>query len=136
MLKQLSLASFALIVSLPALADVTQETISDVRIENASVINVQDVGYRLMFKIANDSPEQITITGMTSPAANTIDLIYFSHHDGATDLIDLTLLPDEETDFSTSHLQALLVGFDDDQTTVPFTIMLRKGSVVGEAHVH
>ncbi len=136
MLKHLFLTTLAIAVSLPVLADVTRETVSDVRIEDASIIAVQDIGYRLMFKIANDSPEPITITGLTSPAANSVDLIYFSHHGGAADLHDLTLLPDEETDFSTSHLQARLIGFDDNQTIVPFTIVLRKGSVEGEAHVH
>lgn len=136
MSKQAFLAAMALIVSFPANADVTLETVSDVQIQDASIRDDDDHGYRLFFLIANDSPERITITGLTSPAATAVRLIYRSHHGDAADLTGLTLLPDEESDFSTSHLQARLIEFEPHQTPVPFTIILQKGSVAGEADVH
>lgn len=136
MFRNLSAAILAILVSISAQADITQDTLLDVTIEDALVMTDQDGVHRLKFRLVNNSPERITITAITSPAARNIELTYNSHHGEKSAVSDLTILPDEETDFSTSHLQARLVGASLDDGNVPFVIFLQKGSVEGEADVH
>lgn len=135
-MTELPLALILIAVSSGASADITTETVRDIVIYDASLKAESDGTYRLLFRVSNDSPETVTLVGLASSAAGQADLIYRSHHGQEEPVQTLTLRPDEEVDFSTSHLIARLSGVFDDLEVIPFNLSFREGVVGGEAHVH
>lgn len=130
--------ALALVLANPVIsaADETITSVLDVLIEDASLAVEPDGVHRLRFRLVNDSPSNITLIGVRSENAAQGELIYHSHHDASEPIEALFLKPDEEADFSTSHLQARLVGLSITNSSVPFTLIFRNGEISGEAHVH
>lgn len=121
-------------------ADETTATLSDLMIESATIEAGEAGGdSRIRFLISNDSPETVTVVGLRSPIAASGSLTYFSYHGEAETSVAMTIKPDETLDFSTSHLVAKLIGLKaplrpNDRAL--FELVLRRGSALGEAHVH
>ena len=134
--RHLTAIFFALAVSSPVQADITQASLTDVSIAHASVVVEDDVVHRLMFRLANDSAYPITFTGITSPAVDGIELAFHPKAGPRTTFTEVTLLPDEEVDLSTSHLHAHLIGMHLNGDLLQFSVVLRNGVVEGEADVH
>ncbi len=122
----------------PALApaDVSTETIRDISLERASVTLTEGGDARVQFVVSNDSPEPITIVGISSDQAETGEVIALSHHGAPVEPTILVLMPDEEMDFSTSHIQAKLSGVEVEFGILEFRLLLSDGFIEGEAHVH
>ncbi len=131
-----TLAVIAILGATQAQADLSADTVRDLFIENASATVLENGDVRLRFTLANDSPEPIFVTGVSSPSALSGENFGASHHGTKFPVSGLILQPDEEIDFSTSHLQARLMGVDDLTDALAFTILLDDGAVCGEAHVH
>lgn len=117
-------------------ADETITSVLDVAIEDASLAVEPDGAYRLRFRLVNDSPTEIVLTGVESKNADRGELIFHSHHGSSEPIVSMPLQPDEEIDFSTSHLEARLIGLTDAGSSVPFTLIFVNGKISGEAHVH
>ena len=118
------------------LADESTDTIRDLTIENASAEIMANGDIRLRFTLSNDSPEAITVIGVSARSAGSGKIVGNSTHGRAFPVPGLILQPDEEIDFSTSHLQARLVGIVDRPESLAFQVLLDDGAVDGEAHVH
>lgn len=131
-----ALAVIAILSATQAQADLSTDTVRDLVIENASATVLENGDVRLRFTIANDSPEPVIVTGVSSPSARSGEFVGDSHHGTTFPVSDLVLQPDEEMDFSTSHLQARLTGVADLTDALAFMVLLDDGAVSGEAHVH
>ena len=131
-----ALTSLALLGAAEVQADLSTETVRDLSIENASATVLANGDVRLRFTLANDSPEPIFVTGVSSPSALSGEIVGDSHHGTKFPVSGLILQPDEEMDFSTSHLQARLTGVADLTDALAFTVLLDDGAVSGKAHVH
>lgn len=136
----LALAACLALAGGAADADETTATLSDLMIENAT-IEAGDAGgdSRIRFLISNDSSETVTVVGLRSPAATSGSLTYFTDHGEAEPSAAMTIKPDETLDFSSGHLAAKLIGLKAPlrpNDRVPFELMLRSGSALGEADVH
>lgn len=131
-----------IITALPMaiLADVTTETASDIEIEAASVASARaGTDTRLKFRLYNNTPATVTLTGLRSPRSDAGTLGFYTHHGVENLSPTMVMLPDETLDFSTSHLVARLTGPRTDLErgeVVPFEIVFQRGSAKGEAHVH
>jgi len=119
-----------------SVADTTFTAITDVTIEDASLEREDDGAYHLRFRLINDSPAEIMLIGVGSIAAENGQLIYYSSHSSSEPIETLTLQPDEELDFSTSHQRALLTGLKIDGGKAPFHLLFQRGRIDSEAHVH
>lgn len=128
--------SIALALPWTSAADETITSLLDIAVEDASLAVEDDGAYRLRFRLVNDSPTEIVLTGVESKNATSGELIFHSHHGSSETIESMPLKPDEEIDFSTSHLQARLIGLTPTGKSVPFTLILVNGKISGEAHVH
>lgn len=130
--------TLALVLAYPAtsVADETITSVLDVSIEDASLAAEEDGAYRLRFRLVNDSPREFVLTGIESNSADRGELIFNSHHGSSEPIESMPLKPDDEFDFSTSHLEARLIGLKPASKIVPFTLIFRDGKISGEAHVH
>lgn len=128
--------SIALALPLTSAADETITSLLDIAVEDASLAAEDNGAYRLRFRLVNDSPTEIVLTGVESKNATRGELIFHSHHGSSEPIESMPLKPDEEIDFSTSHLQARLIGLTPAGNSVPFTLILANGKISGEAHVH
>ncbi len=135
MMMSLAIAAFLSITNSP-LADTTFIALSDVTVENASLVQEDDDVYRLLFRLINDSPAEIVLIGVGSVAADSGQMIYYSHHSASEPIESLVLKSDEEVDFSTSHQQALLKGLEISDGKAPFYLLFSRGRIDSEAHVH
>ena len=117
-------------------ADETIISVLDVTIEDASLTADDDGAYRLRFRLVNDSPSLIVLTGVSSKNAASGELIFNSHHGSSEVIESMPVKPDEEVDFSTSHLEARLIGMTPAGNNAPFTLIFRNGEISGEADVH
>lgn len=117
-------------------ADLSTDTVRDVSIESASVIFSEERDAWLMFTISNDSPETIRVMGVSSLSAQAGEIIGASHHGEEFSVSGLVLEPDEELDFTTSHLEVWLSGVTKPEGLLDFEVILADGAVTGQAHVH
>lgn len=117
-------------------ADLSIETVQDLSIENASVTVLANGDIRLRFSVANDSPETVIVTGLSSPLAQSGEIIGASHHGAAFPVTRLIIQPDAEIDFATSHIQARLTGVTEIKDALVFHVLLDDGAVIGKARVH
>lgn len=117
-------------------ADITVPSVMDVTLEDAALTVDPEGGHRLRFRIINESAADVVLTGVGSPVADAGALVYHSHHGASEPITALILKPDEEADFSTSHLRAHLTGLRPVDGTAPFRLIFRRGEIVAEAHVH
>jgi copper(I)-binding protein len=131
-----ALTAISILGATQALADPSTETVRDISIENASATVLVSGDVRLRFTLANDSPEAVIVTGVSSPLTQSGEIVGASHHGKAFPVSELILPPDEEMDFSTSHLEAQLLGVAERHDTVAFQLLLDDGSISREAHVH
>ncbi|MEM7545150.1 MAG: hypothetical protein AAF367_06400 [Pseudomonadota bacterium] len=130
------LTALAILGATQVQADLSTDTVRDLSIEDASATILANGDVRLRFILANDSPEPITVTGVSSPSARSGEIIGDSHHGTTFPVSGLILRPDEEMDFTTSHLKARLTGVADFKGVLVFQLLLDDGTVSGEAHVH
>lgn len=131
-----ALTTLAFLGATQVQADLSTDSVRDLSIENASATMLVNGDVRLRFTLTNDSPEQIIVMGVSSPSAQSGEFIGDTHHGTQFPLSGLILRPDEEMDFSTSHLVARLTGVADLNEALAFQILLADGAVSGEAHVH
>ena len=131
-----TLTAFAVLAAAQVHADLSTDTVRDLTIEDASATVLANGDVRLRFILVNDSPERITVTGVSSPSAQSGEIIGASHHGTTFPVSGLILQPDEEMDFATSHLEARLTGVADVDGALVFQVLLDGGAVNGEAHVH
>lgn len=117
-------------------ADLSTDTVRDVSIESASMIFSEDRDARLMFTVSNDPPETIRVMGVSFSLAQAGEIIGESHHGEEFSVSGLVLEPDEELDFTTSHLEVRLSGVTKPEGLLVFEVMLSDGAVTGQAHVH
>lgn len=132
----IALAVSMIFSAMPVLADLSTDTVRDLSIENANATVLANGEVQLRFVLTNDSPEAVIVTGVSSPFAQSGEIVGASHHGAAFPISNLIVQPDEEIDFSTSHLRVRLTGIADPKDVLAFYVLLDDGAVSGEAHVH
>lgn len=120
-----------------ASADVTEEVANDITISDAAISTLATGEVRLKFKIANDGAEPQYLVGANLDGTSSVSLIYYSRHGKREPIKRLAVLPGEEVNFATSHMQAIVVGLPSDGfRKVPFDLIFENGAASSAAHRH
>lgn len=123
--------------SFSAVADITREVINDITISEASIESLDDDNARLRFIISNDGAEAQFLTGVSVDGGAEAKAIYFTSHGKDEPVERLAILPDEEVNFATSHMQVVVPGHGaNNAKMVPFELIFESGAANAVAHRH
>ncbi|MGB0412431.1 MAG: hypothetical protein ACPGFA_12640 [Pikeienuella sp.] len=124
-------------LSFPVAADITKEVINDITILDASIETLDDDNARLRFIISNDGAEAQFLTGVSIDGAAAVQAVYFTSHGKDEPVERLAILPDEEVNFATSHMQVIVPGHGaKNAKMVPFKLIFESGAANAVAHRH
>lgn len=130
-------AAFTALLISPVAADITKEVINDITISEASIETLDDDNARLRFIISNDGAEAQFLTGVSIDGAAEVLVVYSTSHGKDEPVERLAILPDEEVNFATSHMQVIVPGQSaKDGKMVPFELIFESGAVNAVAHQH
>lgn len=118
-------------------ADITEEVANDITISDAAIVPLGGGGARLKFVVANDGTAAQYLTGVGVEGASDARLVFYSSHGAQQPIVRLAVLPDEEVDFSSSHMQAIVSGLPSIQSDgVSFDLLFESGTANSTAHQH
>lgn len=130
-------AACTALLSFPVAADVTREAINDITISEALIETLDDDNARLRFIISNDGAEAQFLTGVSIDGAAEVQAVYFTSHGKDEPVERLAILPDEEVNFATSHMQVIVPGHRAaNAKMVPFELIFESGAANAVAHRH
>ncbi|MGB1216107.1 MAG: hypothetical protein ACPG4X_22290, partial [Pikeienuella sp.] len=113
------------------------EAINDITISDASIETLDNDNARLRFIISNDGAEAQFLTGVSIDGAAAVQAVYFTSHGKDEPVERLAILPDEEVNFATSHMQVIVPGHGaKNAKMVPFKLIFESGAANAVAHRH